>query len=66
MDKIKSRKLWVTLGVTLLTALNPALGLGLSENVISDLVMLALGYLGSQGVVDWQKTRKEGKGHDSS
>lgn len=58
-SRLKSRKLWVTIGVTLLTILNGKLGLGMSESVISDLVMLALGYLGSQGLIDWQKTRKK-------
>ena len=57
-NRLKSRKLWVTIGVTLLTVLNGKLGLGMSEGVISDLVMLALGYLGSQGLVDWRKTKE--------
>jgi len=65
-SKFKSRKFWVTVGMTLLTVLNGKFGLGMSESVISDLVMLALGYLGSQGLIDWQKTRKEEKVDDDS
>jgi len=52
MEKLKSRKFIVTVGVGLLTALNDAFALGLSPETITQIVATAAVYVAGQGYVD--------------
>ena len=52
LDKLKSRKLWVTLLAIALNALNRKLGLDLTENEIMSLSGVAGLYVAGQGWVD--------------
>lgn len=51
-EKLKSRKLWVTLVAGIVVALNDAFGFGLDKDTIYSLVSLVVGYVFSQGIVD--------------
>jgi uncharacterized membrane protein len=52
MDKLKSRKFWVTLVVMILVMFSEALGLDLDAGQLTAMVTLAAGYLVGQGVAD--------------
>ena len=50
VEKLKSRKLWVTVGITALTTLLD--GLGIAPDFIEQIMHLAMTYLVAQGAVD--------------
>ena len=50
LTKLKSRKLWIAAGVAAASVILN--GLGFSQQLIDQLVNLALGYLAAQGAVD--------------
>lgn len=50
LTKLKSRKLWIAAGVAAVSVILN--GLGFSQQLIDQLVNLALGYLAAQGAVD--------------
>ncbi len=52
LEKLKSRKLLVTLGTAALIILNRALGIGIDEETITKLVTLVIGYDVGQGIAD--------------
>jgi len=58
MEKIKSRKFLITVGIGLLTACNDAFALGLSADTIMQIVAMAATYVVGQGYVDGKE--KEG------
>jgi hypothetical protein len=52
MDKLKSRKLWVSLGGLLLVLLSGPLGLG--ATAVAAIGAIVAAYVGGQGYVDGQ------------
>ena len=58
MERIKSRKLWITVLTAALIAFGEEIGLNLDERDMMYLVGLVLGYLGIQGVADVKKAAK--------
>lgn len=50
IEKLKSRKLWATVGVAAFTAF--ATQLGVSEDTINNIIALAMVYIGGQAAVD--------------
>ena len=52
LEKLKSRKLLITLGTGILILLNRALNLGIDDETITKLVGLVVGYDIGQGVAD--------------
>jgi len=55
MDKLKSRKLWITVFFGLAIALNRVLGLNFSEETIISLAGLGGAYSAFQGAIDWKQ-----------
>ena len=57
-SKLGSRKLWVTILLSVfVTVLHQ---MGLPENIINSIAQLGMAYLGAQGVVDIMKARNGG------
>jgi uncharacterized membrane protein len=57
-DKLKSRKLWVTIVAGLLLLLNKQLGLNLDDSTIQNIGITVAAYVLGQGVVDYGQTRE--------
>ncbi len=58
MERLKSRKLWITVLTAALIAFGEEIGLDLSERDMMYLVGVVLGYLGVQGVADVKEASK--------
>ena len=58
MERLKSRKLWITVATATLIAFGEEVGLNLDEKDMMYLVGLVLGYLGIQGVADVKEAAK--------
>ena len=61
MEKLKSRKLWMTLVVIALVAASDALGSPLDDKSLEAVVTMGLGLLGAQGLVDTAAAFAAGK-----
>ena len=51
-EKIKSRKLWISVFGAMLVAVNAGLGYPVPDTTINDIVMLLMTYVGGQAVAD--------------
>lgn len=60
-DKLKSRKMWVALLVSVFTVLNEYLEWGISRETLNTVIMLAVGWIGIEGVLDTSRILKNGK-----
>jgi len=63
MDKLKSRKLWVSLVAGLLVTVGQQFGLDLDPEQLISLGLIVLGYVGGQSVVDKAKVQAEVQYH---
>ena len=61
MEKLKSRKLWMTLVLIALVAVSDALGSPLDDKSLEAVVTMGLGLLGAQGLVDTAAAFAAGK-----
>lgn len=61
MEKLKSRKLWITLVVIGLVAMSEALGAPIEDKALEAIVAMGLGLLGAQGLVDTAAAFSAGK-----
>ena len=61
MEKLKSRKLWMTLVIIALVAVSDALGSPLDDKSLEAVVTMGLGMLGAQGIVDTAAAFTAGK-----
>jgi len=61
MEKLKSRKLWMTLAVIALVAISDAAGSPLDDKSLEAIVTMGLGMLGAQGLVDTAAAFAAGK-----
>ena len=61
MEKLKSRKLWMTLVIIALVAVSDALGSPLDDKSLEAIVTMGLGMLGAQGLVDTAAAFAAGK-----
>ena len=61
MDKLKSRKLWITVAVIGLVAVSEALGAPIDDNALEAIVAMGLAWLGAQGLVDTAAAFSAGK-----
>jgi hypothetical protein len=61
MEKLKSRKLWMTLVIIALVAVSDALGSPLDDKSLEAVVTMGLGLLGAQGLVDTAAAFAAGK-----
>ena len=52
MEKLKSRKFWITIGTAILIIANRALGLGIDDETITKLIALVAAYDVGQGLAD--------------
>jgi hypothetical protein len=52
MERIRSRKLWITVAIIALVAVSDALGSPLEDEALEAIVTMGLGLLGAQGLVD--------------
>jgi uncharacterized membrane protein len=58
MDKLKSRKLWVSIVSAILVVLNDGLGLNIDNETVMQFTILIVGYVFTQGVVDAVQEKK--------
>ena len=61
MEKLKSRKLWMTLVIIALVVVSDALGSPLDDKSLEAVVPVGLGMLGAQGLVDTAAAFAAGK-----
>ena len=61
MEKLKSRKLWMTLVIIALVAVSDAIGSPLDDKSLEAIVTMGLGMLGAQGLVDTASAFAAGK-----
>ena len=61
MEKLKSRKLWMTLVIIALVVASDALGSPLDDKSLEAVVTMGLGLLGAQGLVDTAAAFAAGK-----
>ena len=59
MDKLKSRKLWVSIVSAILVVLNDGLGLNIDNETVMQFTILIVGYVFTQGIVDAVQGNKE-------
>lgn len=52
VDRLKSRKLWITFAGIVVVGFGKALGLELSEEQLWSIAIIVAGYVGGQGVAD--------------
>lgn len=64
-DKLKSRKLWITIVTAILIAFNDALGVGLDEETITQLVAVVGAYVLGQSAVDFTIAKAEAQKYNS-
>lgn len=60
-ERLKSRKFWITVVTGLVVTLNDALGIGLDEDTITQVVTVVAAYVVGQGVVDATISNSEAK-----
>ena len=61
MEKLKSRKLWLTLFIIALVSVSDALGSPLDDASLEAVITMGLGLLGAQGLVDTAAAFAAGK-----
>ena len=61
MDKLKSRKLWITIAVIGLVAASEAVGAPIDDNALEAIVAMSLAWRGAQGLVDTAAAFSAGK-----
>ena len=61
MEKLKSRKLWLTLIIIALVSVSDALGSPLDDASLEAVITMGLGLLGAQGLVDTAAAFAAGK-----
>ena len=61
MEKLKSRKLWLTLVIIALVVVSDALGSPLDDASLEAVITMGLGLLGAQGLVDTAAAFAAGK-----
>lgn len=63
MDKLKSRKLWVTVLATAMVTIAEAVGIDLSQDSLIALATIVIAYVAGQAVVDRGKVNAEVQAH---
>lgn len=64
-DRLRSRKLWVTIVTGVVMFINDAIGLGLDENTINGLALAVSAYLLGQSAVDFGLSRERGQKYEA-
>lgn len=60
IEKMKSRKLWITVLTATLAALNAGLGNPIPPDTVESIMQVVMIYLGGQGIVDATAAYKKG------
>lgn len=64
-ERLKSRKLWVTIVAGLLLFFNKQLGLDLSQDTVQNIGITVAAYVLGQGAVDYGMTRERAQKYES-
>lgn len=64
-EKLKSRKLWVTVATFILYGANSAFGLNLGPDVLDQLAIVVSAYLVGQSAVDYGQARERAQKYEA-